>query len=189
MNPIWLVLLVAVAFLVILRLKGRRKKRLKMPVYSRRIDGFQVVAILAPEMAGGCLFDHGVQFGRGFRRKHGPALPHARGCQCATVPFSYTSNEVFNGALRNPTDIRNEIEGLAQAEANQLVETLKRIESGPLPEALEAYQALVQAAEFPEQARRVVREFCDKRFAFLRSEAARSPRNNEGEPADPATKN
>ncbi len=186
MNPIWLILLVVVAFLVLLRLKRRSKRRLKIPVYSRRIDGLQVVALLTPEMPSGCVFDHGVQFGHGFRRKHGPALPHGQGCGCTTVPFSFTSNEVFNGALRNFAEIRNTVDGLKQAEANQLLGALKRVESGPLPPTQKGYLALVEPDDFAGRTQQTVRDFCEKRFAFLASGAARAPHASEG---DLATEN
>ncbi|NIP71732.1 MAG: hypothetical protein GWO16_01270, partial [Gammaproteobacteria bacterium] len=70
-------------------------------------QGYQVSAYVHPHMSQACLYDHGMQFGKGFRRKVGPALPHDAGCQCEVTPFSFTSSEVFNGALRSVSAIRS----------------------------------------------------------------------------------
>ncbi|MCZ6558903.1 MAG: hypothetical protein O7A69_14190 [SAR324 cluster bacterium] len=163
MNPIWAVLLVAVAFVVVLRIK-RRRRLPQIPVYARRIEGFQVVASLAPEMSSACLFDHGVQYGKGFRRKEGPELPHDERCRCASLPFSFTSNEVFNGALRNFAGVRNnEVQGFTQEAADDLVAQLKKVESVQLPVDIEAYLAAVQVEESGE----AMHAFLSARYTYL----------------------
>ena len=187
MNPIWLVLLVGVAFLVILRLKGRGKRRRTTPVYSRRIDGFQVVAQLAPEMAGGCLFDHGIQFGKGFRRKEGPALPHDDRCGCKAMPFSFTSNEVFNGVLRDAMPLPSSIRDLPPEEAKRLAESLLRIVSEPLPDDAGSYAASAGLELFPEKYQSGVDSFLRERYTYLLEEKGGS--NQAPEPARDQLKN
>ncbi len=162
MNPIWAVLLVAVAFVVLLRLR-RRRRLPQVPVYARRIEGFQVVASLAPEMSSACLFDHGVQYGKGFRRKEGPELPHDERCRCASLPFSFTSNEVFNGALRNFTGVHSEAQGFTQKTADDLMAQLKKVESVQLPVDKEAYLAAVQVEDSSE----AVHAFLSARYTYL----------------------
>lgn len=168
MSPIWAILLVLVIFAVVLRLKGRSKRKLKVPVYSRRIEGFQVMARLEPEMSSGCLFDHGTQFGKGFRRKEGPELPHAGNCRCTTVRFSFTSNEVFNGALREFARIDTDFPGIRANLAPQLAELMKGVESPKAPETLEAYLAAIDLGPAGAKSKDAVREFLTARFAFLR---------------------
>ena len=167
MSPVWAVVLVLVAFAVVLRLKNRRKNRPAVPVYSRRIEGFQVVAQLEPNMPGACLFDHGIQYGKGFRRKEGPALPHAENCRCASLPFSFTSNEVFNGALRNFAEVRTDIPHLSVKPASRLVDQMKRVESSPLPATLEGYIAAVDMGELPDKSSQAVRNFLTARYEHL----------------------
>ena len=167
MSPIWAILLVMVVFAVVLRLKGRSRRKLKVPVYSRRIEGFQVVAHLEPEMSSGCLFDHGIQFGKGFRRKEGPELPHAGKCRCTTVPFSFTSNEVFNGALRDIAHINTDYPSIPAKLARQMAELMKRAESPQAPKSLEAYLAAIDLGQAGAKSKDAVREFLTARFAFL----------------------
>lgn len=185
MSPIWAVLLVLVAFAVVLRLKGRNQRKLKVPVYSRRIEGFQVVAHLEPEMPSGCLFDHGVQFGKGFRRKEGPELPHAGNCRCAAVPFSFTSNEVFNGALRNFAGVNTDNPDLPADIAGQMAELMKRAETPQAPDALDAYLAAVDLGQLGAATDAAVRSFLTARYEFLRKggQAAISPASSETEVA------
>lgn len=185
MSPVWAVVLVLIAFAVVLRLRSRRKKWPAVPVYSRRIDGFQVVAQLEPDMPGGCLFDHGIQYGKGFQRKEGPALPHAENCRCATLPFSFTSNEVFNGALRNFADIRTDIPHLPEKSANRLVDQLKRVESSPLPPTLEGYVSAVDMGKLPDKSGQAVRDFLTVRYEHLNGtgKTTAPPRLSEAEVA------
>ena len=167
MSPIWAVLFVLVAFAVVLRLKGRNRRKLKVPVYSRRIEGLQVVAQFEPEMPSACLFDHGIQFGKGFRRKKGPELPHAGNCLCKTVPFSFNSNEVFNGALRNIPGIHTEYPNLPDDIAGRLAEQMKRAETPHAPESLETYLAAVDLGEVGATTEAAVRNFLIARFEYL----------------------
>ena len=171
MNPIWAAILVLVAFLVVLRIskRGRRRRTSPTGVYSRRIEGFQLSAFLRPEISGACLFDHGVQFGRGFRRKESPPLPHDEHCHCVTTPFSFTSTEVFNGALRQVSGISSTIPELEAETAKQLIESLRAVDQTLLPETEEAYLALVGLEDFPAGSKAGIEEFLRARYAFLRA--------------------
>ena len=167
MSPVWAILLVLVVFAVVLRLKGRNRRKLKVPVYSRRIEGMQVVAQIEPDMSSGCLFDHGIQFGKGFRRKEGPRLPHPGNCRCRTVPFSFNSNEVFNGALRNFANIGTDYTELPAETAGKLAERMKAAENPQAPNTLEAYLAAVSVEDVGKNARAEIEKFLTARFEFL----------------------
>lgn len=172
MNPLWTVLLVMAAFLAVLHLKNRGRRRARLePTYSRRIEGYQVVAFLQPEISGACLFDHGLQFGRGFRRKEGPELPHGPHCRCATAPFSFTSSEVFHGSLRDVAEYPGSLANLPKGEAKRLFETLKKMEGVPLPTDETAYLGLAEPDAFPEKYRPEVETFLRQRFRFLKTAA------------------
>ena len=188
MSPIWAVLLVLVAFTLVLRLKGRKKRKLKVPVYSRRIEGLQVVAQLEPDMSSGCLFDHGIQFGKGFRRKEGPKLPHPGNCRCKTVPFSFNSNEVFNGALRSFAAIGTNHAELPAKIADQLAESMKAAESPKVPKTLEGYLEAVNLEKVEASAGAEVQKFLTARFEFLRGgwRSHNSPQPIEAGDADEA---
>jgi len=185
-NAIVVAVLVLLAFLVVLRISKRGRRRRTLPttgVYSRRIEGFQVTAFLRPEISGACLFDHGVQFGRGFRRKESPSLPHDEHCSCVTAPFSFTSNEVFNGALRQGSGIPTTVPTLEGEAARQLIESLRTVNQASLPETPKAYLALVGLEDFPAASREGIEEFLRARYDFLRAgEAENRPKLTDGGP-------
>lgn len=186
MSPVWTMLVVMVAFLAVLHLKNRKKRRkVFVPSYSRRIDGLQVVAFLHPEISATCLFDHGVQFGRGFRRKEGPVLPHVAGCRCITLPFSYSSSEVFHGALRGVADVPGSIGGLDADGTRSLVDNLKRAAGQPLPPDPADYFQLVQLDTFAENVRPAIAEFLRSRHRYLKTlPAAPAAAEEEAPPPD-----
>lgn len=169
MNQLWIVFAALVALLLFTRIRARRRPQpQRAPVPGPRIQGYQVRAYVHPRMSAACLYDHGVQFGRGFRRKDGPRLPHDPRCRCEAVPFSFTSSEVFNGALRQVRPVESSIPGLAGAEAARLIEGLKAAEAGGLPADDAAYAAAVGVADYPAGVREALRAFLSERLAYLR---------------------
>ena len=44
-----------------------------------------------------CLESDGTRYGRQFKQKKPPNLPHEQGCRCETTKLFYTSEEVFQG--------------------------------------------------------------------------------------------
>lgn len=170
MNQYVLIVIVFLAFLVILRLRARsRQAKVAMPeTYARRIDGTQVTAFLEPEMPEACLLDHGVQYGKGFRRKTGPSLPHAPHCRCRETRFSFTSTEVFNGALRTPAEIRSSIPDLTPRNAQRLVDGMKAQHGLALPETAAAYiEAVLKDSDMEQGQRPVIEAFLRQRYDFL----------------------
>lgn len=169
MERLWIVLAALVALFVFARMRARRraKPRRIAPAAGPRIQGSYVSGWLHPRMSAACLYDCGVQFGKGFRRKEGPTLPHDDACGCTVVPFSFTSNEVFNGALRNASTARASIEGMDGAEAMHLADRLRAVESQPLPADAEGYAAAVGVDGFPAALHEPVRAFLAERHAFL----------------------
>lgn len=172
MQPIWSLFLVAIAFFVILHLRNRKKRPRPEKVYARRISGSQVVIYLHPRVSGECLLDHGMQFGAGFRRKGGAQLPHDDTCRCRTVEFSYTSTEVFNGALRRGVSVGSTIAGLGPNDARQLIERLRQASERPLPHSEADYLAAMELDEFPAVLRDSLESFLHERYSFLRQGSA-----------------
>lgn len=164
-----MILAVVAVFLVILRLKKRNKGKKSSPaVYARRIEGAQVYTALHAAVPDNCLFDHGLQFGKGFRRKEGPELPHDGDCQCVISRFSYTSTEVFNGALRNHETIESAIAILDNRENLQLIEALKRVAGQFVAENPDSYAAQVlDGDEWKPGSRIEIEKFLRQRHAFL----------------------
>lgn len=168
-DLIWIVVAGLVALWLVTRMRSRRRteSRRRRPSAGPRIQGFQVTAYVHPRMSAACLADHGVQFGKGFRRKEGPALPHDEACRCEAIPFAFTSREVFNGALRRVGQVRSSIEGLSPTDGQLLIERLRAVEVNPPPAEPEAYIAAVGPERFPEEVQPALRAFLGLRHAYL----------------------
>lgn len=171
MNQIWMLVLVVIALLVITRMRSRSRRSSgeagRSTTPALKLSGYQVQAYIHPRMSRACLFDHGMQFGRGFRRKEGPELPHDADCRCRLVPFSFTSSEVFNGALRNLAPVESSLPGLSERDARRLVETLRSVEGGSLPESEAAYLEACEIRGFDAASREAVTAFFRERYRYL----------------------
>jgi hypothetical protein len=169
MNQIWIIVAVLVVLVLVMRIRARRQgARFQRPLAAGpRIQGYQVVAFVHPRMSAACLFDHGLQFGRGFRRKEGPQLPHDGECRCESVAFSFSSSEVFNGALRAVGQARSTIDGLQADDIARLLERLKAVEVHALPPDAAAYAQAVGAGDFPPAVQAPLRAFLAERHAYL----------------------
>ena len=176
MSYLWIIAAVIVLLLVFARVRKRRRPSpVSRSFTGPRIIGYRVHAYLHPKMSAACLFDHGIQFGRGFRRKAGPVLPHDENCQCETVPFSFTSSEVFKGALRGSDGIKCCLPEFPASLAVMLLDRLKALETGRVDRTLESYLNQMNIPSFPAQQQKALRGFVEERFGFQTGKPASAP--------------
>ncbi len=172
MEHLWILAAAAVLLFVFARMRGRRRPRASVqPPAGPRVQGAMLGAYVHPRMSAACLHDDGVQFGKGFRRKEGPSLPHDAACGCEVKPFAFTSSEVFNGALRSLRATRCSIPDLPPPEIERLVDGLRRAEAQWPATDAQAYAAAVGVEAFPAPHREAVGAFLAERWAFLQSGA------------------
>ena len=167
MQPIWGVAVAIGVFLLILFVRNRRRRSPAPKQYSRQLEGAEIVAYLHPRVSRGCLVDHGLKFGKGFRRKQGPALPHDSECQCRDFPFSHSGSEVFNGALRQAVPPTTSIPELPPEEAALLLEVLTAAGAENSGTGIEG-----SLDRFGKASRPAVEAFLRERQAFLREPGA-----------------
>jgi hypothetical protein len=167
-NQTWVLVVAGLAFFLVLTIRNRKKRAPETKVPARRIEGFQVIAFLHPRVSPACLADHGIRFGKGFRRKESPPLPHDDGCRCRAAPFTLTSTEAFHGALRQQRAPDASIDELRSQDTQTLLELL-RAESGPPPESVELYLARFAADRFTPEGRLPLEGFLRERYEFLRA--------------------
>jgi hypothetical protein len=185
MREVW-PLLVAVGAIVslwaIMRFRSA-KRRDERGVAMPRVEGFQVTSPLHPRMTRGCVFDLGLQYGRGFRRKEGPALPHGPDCQCRPLPFAFSGAEVFSGSLRRFAEVRCAQPDFPAEACAPLLEGLKRVNADAVPDTLTGYLGRIGLLDrLAPPHREPVRRFLEERYAFLRE--TQSPSDRAAAPAD-----
>ena len=167
MQPVWTVIVVLVAFFLIFHVRNRKRRAPEAKVYARRIDGARVQAYLHPRVGAACLADHGIQFGTGFRRKEGPPLPHDESCRCKAAHFSFTSNEVFHGALRRPLAPDASIPGLSEADSVTLLDVLRSWDRPHPAGSPEQTLASVNWSRFSPARREALDNFLRERLDYL----------------------
>ncbi len=137
------VLLVVVAIALIYWINNIRKKnvfkRYQLPQRpTTAISGSEIQTFLSVDTPLECLQHDGLRFGDSFRLKVAPPLPHQGDCRCKVVDLSYTSTEVFDGALRENSFRETAIGVLNYKEASILREMLKNLYA-EIPENFEEY--------------------------------------------------
>ena len=170
MNP-YLAVLALLGLVAVTWRFTRRKPRADGPERARRaerkLEGYQVWTPLHVRMGRGCIFDHGMQYGPGFRRKEGPLLPHDPHCRCETLPFTLAGSEVLAGALRRVGKLKTLEAGFPVSAIAPTLAALKRINAEPTHKDKEGYLALVGVDSFQEPDRSAVTAFLLERYAFL----------------------
>lgn len=170
-NPYLAVLvmmgLLAVGWRFTRRRSGHEKREERVRRPERKVEGFQVWSPLHLRMGRGCIFDHGMQYGPGFRRKEGPLLPHDPNCLCESVPFTFTGSEVFAGALRRVGEPRALEAGFPVKAIVPMFAALKRTSSEPVPADADGYVALIGLDSFSSEDREAVAAFLRARYAYL----------------------
>ena len=176
MNPGFLILVLALLFFT-LRVVRKTKKAgpKKVEGYHRRIEGLQVEAALHPFIGRDCLLDNGMQFGKGFKRKTGPGLPHDSHCRCRETRFNFTSSEVFNGALRASSRQAGQSDLFGPETTRLLLTRLRDQLDTPLPPTPEEYGALLGLQDFVEEDRPGIAALLEERHRFLSRPNPQSP--------------
>lgn len=190
MNPYLAVLLMLGLMVVAWRFTRRKPgtddtERVRRP--EGKVEGFQVWTPLHVRMGRACIFDHGMQYGAGFRRKEGPLLPHDPYCRCETLPFTFNGSEVLAGALRRVGEPKTLEPGIPVSAIVPTLAALKRINAEPIPKDEDGYLALVGVDAFQEPDRSAVTAFLRERYAFLTQQphasVTQAPRPGEPEGA------
>ena len=90
-----------------------------------------------------CLESDGTRYGRHFKQKFPPELPHEQGCRCETTKLFYTSEDVFQGT--SPvTKYKSVLGDLCSKDAlllkNILLEIKKESTTGSFEELIEKFE-------------------------------------------------
>lgn len=135
-------LVVAVALLYWLyNMKKKKVFKRNRPIERRltTISGSEIQTFLSADTPLECLAQDGVRFGESFRLKEISPLPHNEQCRCKIVNLSYTSEEVFQGALREDTHRESTIGRLDYKEASLLKSMLQNMHTDSDTASFEVY--------------------------------------------------
>ena len=69
----------------------------KVDPFITTIEAVELQTFLAWDTPLSCLESDGVRYGKQFKLKNPPELPHESGCRCEATKLFYTSDDVFQG--------------------------------------------------------------------------------------------
>ena len=119
LHPLLIVVALALGYWFIhIKKKGTFRRHKAPRRVITQVEGFEVRAYLSAATPAACLCDDGIRFGRSFRLKEGPSLPHSDECLCEVAPISLRSNDVFDGALCNTSSRKTAIGTLPLKESD-----------------------------------------------------------------------
>lgn len=167
-SEVHTVLLVVVAAGLLYWLNKIRKKNVfkrHKPIERSptKIDGFEVQAVLSADTPLECLRHDGLRYGASFRLKTAPPLPHNELCQCKVVNLSYSSSEVFEGALRKNSMRESTLGVLSFAEASVLKDMLKGLHT-QIPTDFKEYCQQFDLEPFSEERQAKIVALVRKKF-------------------------
>ena len=99
-----------------------------------------------------CLESDGTRYGRQFKQKTPPDLPHEQGCRCETTKLFYTSEDVFQGT--SPvTKHKSALGDLSSKDALLLKELLLKIKKEPAKGSFDDFMDNFEVIYFSEEIR------------------------------------
>lgn len=69
----------------------------KVDPFITTIEAIELQTFLAWDTPRSCLESDGIRYGKQFKLKNPPVLPHEPGCRCEATKLFYTSDDVFQG--------------------------------------------------------------------------------------------
>ena len=99
-----------------------------------------------------CLESDGTRYGRQFKQKTPPDLPHEEGCRCETTKLFYTSEDVFQGT--SPvTKHKSALGNLCSKDALLLKKILLEIKKESTNRSVEDLMVEFEVNDFTEEIR------------------------------------
>ena len=113
-----------------------------------------------------CLESDGTRFGRQFKQKSPPDLPHEQGCRCETAKLFYTSEDVFQG--NSPvTKHKSALGDICSKDALLLKNILLEIKKEPANRSFEELIDKFEINDFSEEIRSKAISLAKKAYQHL----------------------
>ena len=128
------------------------KKNDESDPFITTIEAIELKTSLDWDTPVSCLESDGTRYGRQFKQKTPPDLPHEKGCRCETTKLFYTSEDVFQGT--SPVTKHNSAVGdLCSKDALLLKNILLEIKKESTNGSFEGLMDKFEANDFSEEIR------------------------------------
>ena len=116
------------------------------------IEAIELKTYLDWDTPASCLASDGTRYGRQFKQKNPPELPHEQGCRCETTKLFYTSEDVFQGT--SPvTKHKSALGDLCSKDALLLKNILREIKKETTKVSFEDLMNKYEVNDFSEEIR------------------------------------
>ena len=144
------------------------KKNDESDPFITTIEAIELKTYLDWDTPVSCLESDGTRYGRQFKQKTPPDLPHENGCRCETTKLFYTSEEVFNGT--SPvTKHKSALGDLCSKDALLLKNILLEIKRESEDRSFEDLMDKFEVNDFSEEIRNEAIALAEQAFQFSQS--------------------
>ena len=144
------------------------KKNDESDPFITTIEAIELKTYLDWDTPVSCLESDGTRYGRQFKQKTPPDLPHEKGCRCETTKLFYTSEEVFNGT--SPvTKHKSALGDLCSKDALLLKNILLEIKKESTNRSFDDLMDKFEVNDFSEEIRNEAIALAEQAFQFSQS--------------------
>ena len=133
------------------------------------IEAIELHTFLAWDTPRSCLESHGMRYGKQFKLKFPPELPHEPGCLCEATKLFYTSDDVFQGTSPILTH-KSALGDISAKDALLLKKILIKIINDPEADSFTDFISQFESSNFSEDIRSPAVILLEKAFKSAKNE-------------------
>ena len=144
------------------------KKNDESDPFITTIEAIELKTYLDWDTPVSCLKSDGTRYGKQFKQKKPPDLPHEHGCRCETTKLFYTSEDVFQGT--SPvTKYKSALGDLCSKDALLLKNILLEIKKESANRSFDDLMDKFEVNDFSEEIRDEAIALAEQAFQFSQS--------------------
>jgi hypothetical protein len=119
----------------------------KVDPFITTIEAIELKTFLAWDTPRSCLESDGIRYGKQFKLKFPPELPHELGCRCEATKLFYTSDDVFQGTSPILTH-KSALGDISAKDALLLKNILLKIINDPAADSFTDFMSQFESSSF-----------------------------------------
>ena len=119
----------------------------KVDPFITTIEAIELQTFLAWNTPSTCLESDGIRYGKQFKQKKPPEIPHEPGCRCEATKLFYTSDDVFQGTSPILTH-KSALGDISAKDALLLKNILLKIINDPEADSFTVFMSQFESSSF-----------------------------------------
>jgi hypothetical protein len=141
----------------------------KVDPFITTIEAIELQTFLAWDTPRSCLESDGIRYGKQFKLKFPPELPHEPGCRCEATKLFYTSDDVFQGTSPILTH-KSALGDISAKDALLLKNILLKIINDPEADSFTVFMSQFESSSFSADIRSPAIILLEQAFKAERNE-------------------